>query len=257
VIKLPARPQCPDALQSEKVTKARRTLVEKVAKGIKLSDVDFKGKSYWRETKKALHNYQKGKCCYCERRRDANAEGDVDHFRPKLKVTESPGHSGYWWLAYEWSNYLFSCKACNSDYKKNHFPLLHERHRAATKDDDLTLERPVLIDPSWEEPADFIDYDWDSDPEKVLPVGRDAENRGEETIKILRLAIRDDLHKSRIDLLLTLRLVENIVRKSPPHHPAYREAVQILRQKTRPDQECLGLAYCYIGRNGLQELLDD
>lgn len=257
MIKLPARPQCPAVLQAEKVTKARRALVKKVAEGNKLGDVDFKGKSYWGETKKTLHRYQQGKCCYCERRRDANAEGDVEHFRPKLKVTEKPGHPGYWWLAYEWSNYLFSCKACNSDYKKNHFPVLDETHRATTKDDDLSLERPVLINPSVEDPAEFIDYDWDSDPDKVFPIGVDSKNRGKDTIRVLALAIRDDLHEGRTDMVLTLRFVEQILRRSPPQDPMYQEAVQKLKRKTELRQEYLGLAYCYIRRSGLQELLDD
>lgn len=257
MIKLSARPECPVVLKSKKVKEARSALVKKVAKGEKPSGADFKGKSYWGETKKTLKKYQNGKCCFCERRRDANAEGDVEHFRPKLRVIENPAHFGYWWLAYEWSNYLFSCKACNSDYKKDHFPLLDESHRAATKDDDLSLERPVLINPSLEDPAQFIDYDWDSDPEKVFPIGRDPENRGKETIKILALAIRDDLHRSRTDLLLTLRFVEKIVRTSSAQDPAYRNAVQELRRKTEPHQECLSLVYCYIRRNGLQGLLDE
>src|SRR5712692_4013168 len=163
MIKLSSRPGYPRVLKSTKVTKARSSLNKKVREGKKLSSSDFKGKSYWGETKQTLHEYQRGKCCYCERRRDANAEADVEHFRPKLGVTENSEHSGYWWLAYEWNNLLFVCKSCNSDHKKNHFPLLQETDRVSTPD-DLSAEKPVLINPSLEDPADFIDYDWESSP---------------------------------------------------------------------------------------------
>jgi len=80
VIKLSSRPECPRVLKSTKVTKARDSLQKKVQEGKKLSSSDFKGKSYWGETKQTLHKYQHEKCCYCERHRDANAEADV-HYR--------------------------------------------------------------------------------------------------------------------------------------------------------------------------------
>lgn len=197
MIKLSPRPKCPAVLKSRQVRNARSALTRKVTRGARLSSADFIGKSYWGKTKEALHRYQNGKCCFCERQREAKLEADVEHFRPKLQVTENPAHSGYWWLAYEWSNLLFSCKACNSTHKKNHFPMVRddESCRAATKDDDLSSERPALIDPSLEDPADFIGYDWESDSSKVFPFGRDLDDRGMRTIRILGLATRDDLHE--------------------------------------------------------------
>lgn len=256
MIKLTARPKCPAVLKSKKVQDARRALSRKVARGVKLSNADFTGKSYWGETKEVLHQYQNGKCCFCERRRDAKLEADVEHFRPKLKITNNPGHPGYWWLAYEWSNLLFSCKACNSGHKKNHFPLVDEATRVTTKDKDLSSERPVFINPSFEDPADFIDYDWGSDPEKVFLVGKDPENRGRETIRILGLVVRDDLHKRRTEIVYSLRLLDNIFHDLPPQHSLYQEAVEVLKRMIAPSQEHLGLAYCYVKRQGLEGLLD-
>lgn len=256
MIKFPTRPDCPPVLESKKVKAAREALMRKAAQGKKLSRADFKGKTFWGEMKKVLQKYQNGKCCFCERRRDANAEADVEHFRPMLKVTEDLDHPGYWWLAYEWSNLFFSCKACNSEYKKNHFPLVNETSRALTKDDDLSLEMPVLINPSFEEPADFIDYDWDSDPGKVFLVGKDPENRGRETIRILGLVVRDDLHNGRVSMVLSLGFLDHILHEFPPQHLMYRKAIQKLRRKTEPNQEYLGLVYCYIRRKRLEGLLD-
>lgn len=57
--------------------------------------------------------------CYLPR----NDKGDVEHFRPKGKVVEDATHGGYWWLAYELSNYLISCNTCNRVHKRDRFPL--------------------------------------------------------------------------------------------------------------------------------------
>ena len=54
------------------------------------------------------------KCAYCEADTRVVAHGDVEHYRPK---------SIYWWLAYCYDNYLFSCQICNQSYKSNNFPI--------------------------------------------------------------------------------------------------------------------------------------
>jgi len=54
------------------------------------------------------------KCAYCEADVSVVAHGDLEHFRPK---------SVYWWLAYCYDNYLFSCQLCNQTYKSYEFPV--------------------------------------------------------------------------------------------------------------------------------------
>ena len=60
---------------------------------------------------------QHEKCCFCEADFTANGYGDVEHFRPKSgyqTVVKGPLiKPGYYWLAYDWSNLLFSCQVCN------------------------------------------------------------------------------------------------------------------------------------------------
>jgi hypothetical protein len=73
---------------------------------------DFKS-SVWKKAKEQLKRESYNKCAYCEADTTVVAHGDVEHFRPK---------SIYWWLAYCYDNYLFSCQICNQVYKKNHFP---------------------------------------------------------------------------------------------------------------------------------------
>ena len=57
-------------------------------------------------------------CWYCERlcQRDADNVGrtpTVDHFRPL---------SRYPALAYQWSNWIFSCRRCNGENKQDKWP---------------------------------------------------------------------------------------------------------------------------------------
>ena len=48
------------------------------------------------------------KCAFCENDTTAGASLQVEHYRPKAKVTEDLRHPGYYWLGYEWSNLLYA-----------------------------------------------------------------------------------------------------------------------------------------------------
>lgn len=76
--------------------------------------VDFKPKArqVWGAAKGQLKKESFSKCAYCEADTAVVAHGDVEHFRPK---------SEYWWLAYCYDNYTFSCQVCNQSYKGNTF----------------------------------------------------------------------------------------------------------------------------------------
>ena len=68
----------------------------------------------WKPAKIALKTDTAGKCAYCEAPTNTVAHGDVEHFRPK---------SVYWWLAFCFDNYLFSCQICNQSHKGDKFPV--------------------------------------------------------------------------------------------------------------------------------------
>ncbi len=123
---------------------ARRILIEQ-------------NRNLWAELKPLLSSLSYKKCWYCEapQIRSNNA---VDHFRPKNKVYKEELHSGYWWLAFDWSNYRFSCDFCNSLHvdsvdsvtrgKGIHFPLFDEKKRAFDQSVGIAQEEPVLLDPT-------------------------------------------------------------------------------------------------------------
>jgi hypothetical protein len=70
--------------------------------------------TYWKLSKDRLKIESSEKCAYCECQVPQVAHGDVEHFRPKVK---------YWWLAYCYDNFLFSCQICNQIYKNDEFPV--------------------------------------------------------------------------------------------------------------------------------------
>jgi len=82
-------------------------------KGKRDGNLEFKT-SYWKPAKEQQKKETHNKCAYCEADTAVVAHGDVEHFRPK---------SIYWWLAYCYDNYLYSCQVCNQVYKGNSFPI--------------------------------------------------------------------------------------------------------------------------------------
>lgn len=121
------------------------------------------------DVKFALSELFGNKCAYCEANFD-NEDLHTEHFRPKKKVVkiDDPDQEGYWWLAAQWENLLPACLHCNrsagTDYRENIenepgkgncFPLLDQTSRARNAG-ALTSERHSLLDPSVDEPAQFL-----------------------------------------------------------------------------------------------------
>ncbi len=84
-------------------------------------------RSVWKRLKEdVLREKVGGRCMYCEWLVEGGGDLHVEHYRPKLAVTETDlgklsehrdvldGHDGYWWLSYEWQNLTLSCAWCNS-----------------------------------------------------------------------------------------------------------------------------------------------
>jgi 5-methylcytosine-specific restriction endonuclease McrA len=111
----------------------------------------------WTALREAFAAYSHDKCWYVECK-NFGTDDDIDHYRPKSGVREEPGHPGYYWLAFEWTNLRLSCHRANrprtnpetgeTGGKAEHFPLIDPRTRARGPDDDLSLEVPALLDPT-------------------------------------------------------------------------------------------------------------
>ncbi len=150
--------------------------------------------SFWKLSKTQSKKESNGKCAYCEANTQVVAHGDVEHFRPK---------SIYWWLAYTYDNYLYSCQICNQIHKSDNFPIGAIQYpepdiKKNTSDQeiealagkispdpiDITLnytfklyldehikEKAFLINPYFDNPETYFAYEVDDITEevKVLP----------------------------------------------------------------------------------------
>lgn len=110
----------------------------------------------WADLKEHLITLFYGKCGYCEAPFIAVSFGDVEHYRPKGRVDEDERHKGYYWLAYEPTNYLPACQLCNEPAKRDHFPI--RGTRAYSESDPLDNEDPLLINPYRDAFEDHLEF---------------------------------------------------------------------------------------------------
>lgn len=205
----------PSTLLSQKVIDAA-SFIKGIAQTRKPLSKEFP--THWGENdvREALWEMQHHKCCYCERKREKNRESDVEHFRPKADVTEAEGdHRGYWWLAYKWENLFFSCRYCNQQHKKNHFPVSDEAKRVRTEG-PLVDEDGLLINPTEKNPEEHIGFDWfevrsqvtNQTQMQAFAVGRST--YGNKTIEVVGLN-EFDLPTERGELVLVLEALVTLM----------------------------------------------
>jgi uncharacterized protein (TIGR02646 family) len=190
--------------------------------------------------RKALRHAQYDKCCYCESKFLATSYGPVEHYRPKGAVQQALGqkkeYPGYYWLAYDWNNLLFSCTACNTK-KGELFPLIDKKARARSHHDDITMEQPLLINPTVENPRDHIHFREDM-PEYLTETGKI-------TIQYLDLC-RD--RREWFEILKTYRdFIEVTKNSSDTEIQRMREkALQFLAEAISPEAKYSSMAQDFI-----------
>lgn len=206
--------QAPKVLQDR--GRAARTAVCTTCRGARARiqrgelQIDFdKGIYGHASVKKVLVAAHHGKCCYCESQLKHVDHGDVEHYRPKAAVQQGRAaplaRPGYYWLAYEWENLLFSCAICNGTHKKNLFPIRDPRKRARSERARLVREEPLLVHPAKEDPEQLIGF------REEYAYAIDGDPRAEATInEVLRLNDRPDLVERRRELLTFVRAMQFI-----------------------------------------------
>jgi hypothetical protein len=155
----------------------------------------------WSGFKDAFSKAQYGKCAYCEVSVIGAQHGDVEHYYPKAQVHalhDDPGtwgrekpylsnvegrqtkvlcDTGYWWLSYEWSNYLLSCMVCNEYWKGAIFPV-EDDPRKLPPCAEIT-EVALLLNPFGDvDPAEHVSF---NDLGQIYAVNKSL--RGSETIR--------------------------------------------------------------------------
>lgn len=148
-------------------------------------------------------------CAYCSSEL-MQAGSDVEHFRPK--------QAGYWWLAYDFQNYLLSCKPCNQTCKGPRFPMqagavgktFAERHL-------LDQEKRILLDPVADPVEDWMYVDLEPQP-------------NDNFLKLTAPAAAPD--HARIQSAITFFALNTKVEYMRARMAILREAAKAIQQKT-------------------------
>lgn len=139
----------------------------------------------WSALKSALWTLGNMKCWYSEDELQQQ-QGHIEHYRPKKKPHGLNGvvHSGYWWRAFDWTNFRLSHPTCNvriTDYlsgqtvgKGSYFPLRDGNIRAVDEAAERN-ENPVLLDPTVSGDCKLICFDsYDGKPLSRFSKQQDA-----------------------------------------------------------------------------------
>jgi len=165
----------------------------------------------WKQYKDLFSYAQFGKCGFCESNVTKSGYGDVEHYYPKAEVWQLSDANGkriktvlstlgYWWLAYDWTNYLFACPKCNQKFKGSYFPVKQKARRLPPNQrptKKFPKETPLLLNPYGRvEPGKHLQLD----PTGVL-TRKNHSRFGHETIRTCGLN-RVELIRARGNIAL-------------------------------------------------------
>ncbi|NJK59184.1 MAG: HNH endonuclease [Oscillatoriales cyanobacterium SM2_1_8] len=176
-----------------------------------------------KQVKAALVKAFHGRCAYCESQITAVTYGAIEHFFPKSRYPDR---------TFAWENLLLACDVCNSR-KGDTFPLQADG-------------APLLVNPSAEDPADRLQFDWNPITGLASIYGRDR--RGEAVVTLFDLngtAGRTDLMARRSGYVKKLAALQKL---AASNLPAQAEAQALLREagdRTRSENEYQAFASCF------------
>lgn len=173
-----------------------------------------------------------GKCAYCESK---ELKPEVEHYRPKKRVSGDRNHPGYFWLCYEWTNLLPSCRYCITEGGKvNKFPVAGNRvanpplrgsrlifDRCLIDSVELAVEEASLLNPDTDQPEKHLCFNKSG---KIFKRGRSQ--KGAQTIDVCNLN-RDNLKYHR------KKLVDELVQRVKDQFTLYfrmNRKVEVLRE---------------------------
>ena len=223
----------------------------------------------WREVKDAFLRVSHGKCWYSEAR-EICSDYHVDHFRPKNRAVELDGRvrQGYWWLAFNWTNYRIAGSICNSSHadsggtvrgKRDFFPLKEGSAVASDRNHDLRDEIIYFLDPADPNDPMLLTFDETGLPQPVADEGSWQFDRASVTAKLLFLDYPPMVEERR-RVWLECRMVVGEVQRliglgssamSASRVHDLRVAMERLRRLVRSDAELAGTARACLLKSGL------
>ncbi len=199
-------------LAGEDIAAARKTAI---TEGLKKKS----RQQVWRDLAKPLSVLRKYKCWYSESK-NPTSDKDVDHFRPKNRVAEDPDHEGYWWLAFNWRNYRYSCQWCNQRRvdaangtdggKLDHFPVAPRSFRARQEADRWESEEVELLDPIDPDDWKLLTFLPNGQPTPAKSPGTREYDRAATSIQVYHLHCRELVRERKTLASRIQRLVEEM-----------------------------------------------
>lgn len=235
---------------------------------LKRSEIIEKNSSLWSEVKPELAKLFNYKCWYTESIQKGT-DVDVDHYRPKNRVAElrknNPQHLGYWWLAFELTNYRYSCIVANrrrtdivtnaTGGKADHFPVWDEKDRVWDHLGNIEDEQPMLLDPCKSSDVRLLTFKEDGE---AMPREKETEKprlykRAELSIEFYNLNHRDFV-RERIklrDKINTLtknakRFYEKLESGDAAHTDAYEQTLLELKHLVDVNSEFSSFCLAYL-----------
>jgi hypothetical protein len=265
VIRIPVTPERLAWLIDEHVPGWRKRAARRTA--VARKQKRFVGSGIWSEVKGVYIQLQGNKCAYCERPlasgRHANIDYDVEHFRPKSRVTPWPDDTtrrrlrirykvrrgaarGYPLLAHDPGNHAVTCKVCNTPLKADHFPIEGKPSRAGADLARLDAEeKPLLVFPLGTRgpaPEELITF------KGIVPVPAKraglARKRAQVCIDFFELHLRTELNDARAHLLVLLWDKLRLEKMGTPQE--CREATEVLAAVRRTRFPHAGCARAFL-----------
>jgi uncharacterized protein (TIGR02646 family) len=180
------------------------------------------GKAVYR----ALRATFRSKCAFCER---VNAK-TADHFYPKNRYPRR---------MFRWANLLLCCAECNP-VKGPYFP--------------FRKRRPVLLDPTREEPLEYFTWDFQTGAmvASTDPVRGPRAQTTRDRFQLDEGPLREE---RRVQLHRVLQLLSDVVNEHPNLRPATRER---LKEELHPNRPYLGIIrFLFREPNAYRPIVDD
>lgn len=205
------------------------------------------------------------KCWYSEAR-DSVSAIHVDHYRPKGSVLNLDGQksSGYWWLAFVWSNYRIAGQLINVK-KRDYFPLLEGERAVPHNKISLQLEAPLLIDPTSDQ-VSLISYEADEDGCLATPAAGIDERellQASHSIELLGLNRLPQLNRKRgqtwnkcLALIMDYRQAYQEGTPAVLANIKKGEAIRQLRAMLRYEEEFSSIAHACVRQHAPPALLN-
>lgn len=251
--------------KAEKITEQLKELEDPVERN-QLID---RNQIIWKELKKWLIDLSDGKCWYSEAK-DIVSDYHVDHFRPKksAKALDGTTREGYWWLAFDWSNYRIAGAICNCRHrsadgdtrgKADFFPLKEDSPVANTPNSDLDDEIIYLLDPTDPDDPLLLTFDESGYSQPAAFEGTWEHERAKESIRLFHLnygALVDERKRIWKNCELSINHAQNLMVKqsktsSVTTKSESKNELKRLREMISREAELSSTARAYLLSSGI------